>query len=55
MIMDKIFVFLDDSTAFNYNYMHSTDAITSPHTFCTSCTRLAWRREKALAPARFTP
>jgi hypothetical protein len=54
-IMDKIFVFLDDSTVFNYNYMHSTDLITSPYIFCTSCTRLAWRREKALAPARFTP
>jgi hypothetical protein len=55
MITDKKFVFLDDSTAINYNNMHSTGLVTSPHIFCTSCTRLVWKREKSLAPARFTP
>jgi len=55
MIRDKNFVFLDDSTAINYNNMYSTHLITSLHIFCTSCTRVAWRREESLAPARFTP
>ena len=55
VIIDKNLVFLDDSTVINYNNMHSTHLVTPPHIFCTSRTRLAWRREKSLAPARFTP